>query len=77
MNGFDPGLNMFAEPSSNPVNYGGIQAKGFFSTVIHFRKGWLKDNKLGLEYGIPLYEHVNGIQQSEKRQLNASWSYKF
>ena len=70
--GFDPTLYSFNEPSANPMNYGGVKAFSYLGTTYQF-----KNNRLGIEYGIPIYQNLNGIQMKQNQSVLASWSYAF
>lgn len=75
--GFDPTFNKYNEIAANPSNYGGNRITGYIGTVYQFKSGILKKIKLGVEYGIPLYQNVNGIQNQFKQSIVASLSRSF
>lgn len=77
ISGYDPTLYYYNELSANPHNYGGKRLNGFIGSVFHFRKGFLKNNRLGIEYGIPLYQSLNGVQIQLRQTLYAAWSITF
>lgn len=74
--GHDPALYYYTEPSTNPANYGGKRINAYVGSSIHFKK-CLRNNRLGIEYGMPLFQDLNGIQLKQKYVLNASWSFTF
>jgi hypothetical protein len=74
--GYDPQLYTYIEPSTNPANYGGKRAQGFLGSSIHF-KGALRNNRLGVEYGLPFYQNLNGIQLKQQFAWHAFWSFTF
>lgn len=74
--GYDPQLYTYIEPSTNPANYGGKRIHAFLGSSLHF-KGILKNNRLGVEYGLPLYQNLNGIQLKQQFACNAFWSFVF
>ena len=37
----------------------------------------LQNNKLSTEFGIPLYQNLNGIQMANKYSVFASWTIMF
>jgi hypothetical protein len=76
ISGDDPSLYKFSEPSANPLNYGGKNLSAFVGSAVHFR-GALKNNRLGIECGIPVYQDVNGIQLKQRLTLNTIWSFSF
>ncbi len=77
MTGFDPTLYRYNEPSANSLNYGGEKVNTYIGSTYHFKSGFLKNNRLGVEYGIPLYQNVNGLQMKGKQSIYASWSVTF
>lgn len=77
INGYDYTLYYYNEPAANPHNYGGQRINAYIGSSFHFNKGFIKNNRLSLEYGLPLYNSVNGIQMKTKQLLYASWSLTF
>ncbi len=75
--GNDPLLYYYYEPSANPNNYGGQRTLLYMGTTVQINKGFLKNNKIGAEYGFPLYQRVNGIQAPVKSMINVYWSLNF
>jgi hypothetical protein len=75
--GQDVSLYNGNEPAADPANYGGQRISSFIGTNFYFRKGILKNNKIGAEYGLPVYQNLNGPQTSVKSSLYASWSLMF
>jgi hypothetical protein len=75
--GSDNTIYKLNEISANPINYGGQKVSGFVGSSIQFKKGFLKNNRLTFEYGIPMYQKLNGIQMKINHSLFASWSYAF
>jgi hypothetical protein len=77
IHGSDLSLYAYNEPAANPNNYGGQKVNGYIGTVVRGKRGILKRHRLGVEYGIPLYQYVNGVQMSTRYNLYASWSVAF
>ncbi len=75
--GIDATLYHFYEPSANPSNYGGTVLTAYLGSNLYLRKGVLKNNKLGAEFGLPLYQHLNGPQLAKQSGLLVSWSFMF
>ena len=75
--GIDPTIYSFGEPSANRLNYGGEKAISYLGSTYQFQKGILKNNRLGVEYGLPIYQNLNGIQMKQGYSIFASWSYAF
>jgi hypothetical protein len=77
INGNDAQLVMANEPSANPANYGGQLVNAHGGLNFYFNRGFLSNSKLSVEYGIPVYQFVNGIQLGTKSTINASWMFSF
>lgn len=75
--GYDPTLYYYNEPSANPYNYGGQRVNSYIGLSFNPKKGFFKSNRLGIEYGIPVYQQLNGIQMNQKQSLYASWAFTF
>lgn len=71
--GKDPLLFAGMEPSANALNYGGKNMSGFAGLNFYF----LRKNKISLEYGMPLYQNVNGVQMQQKSSIYAGWLISF
>ena len=77
INGRDPSLALFTEPSANPLNYGGEKINCYIGAVFQAKKGFWKYNRLAAEYGLPVYQNLNGIQMAVQQVLYGSWSFQF
>jgi hypothetical protein len=73
---YDPTFNyVYYEPATNPKNYGGQHVNGYIGTNF-FLPSFL-NSKIGVEYGIPIYQNLNGPQMSFKSSLYASYAIMF
>ncbi len=79
ISGFDPGVYpaMFNDPNSNPSNYGGLRVDTFVGMNFYLNKTLFKNLRLLLEYGIPVFQNLNGTQMSEKGILHTGIKYSF
>ena len=77
INGRDPSLALFTEPSANPLNYGGEKITCYVGAVFQAKKGFWKHNRLAAEYGLPVHQNLNGIQMAVQQVLYGSWSFQF
>lgn len=77
ISGFDQTIYAFNEISANPFNYGGKKLNVYFGTAYQFDKSFLNKFRLSAEYGLPIYQNVNGIQNKLTHSLFASLSYSF
>lgn len=75
--GSDPAIYRYNEIAANPINYGGSRVIGYIGTLYQFKSGFLKKTRIGVEYGLPLYQNVNGIQNQFKQSVVASLSHSF
>lgn len=74
--GHDPQQYNFLEPSADPSSYGSEKFNAYIGSSFHL-KGMFSKHKLGIEYGIPFYQHVHGIQLKQRYIFNVSWAYRF
>ena len=75
--GYDKSIYAFNEISANPSNYGGKRIQAYAGVTYQFDAGFIADHRFGLEYGVPIYQYVNGIQNKLNQTWMASWSYSF
>jgi hypothetical protein len=75
--GKDASLFVGTEPSANAMNYGGENVKSFLGLNFYINKGWLKNNKVSVEYGMPLYQNLYGIQLAQTSSLYVGWLISF
>jgi hypothetical protein len=71
------GLDASMEPAADASSYGGRLLNGFIGLQYAFGPGFLRNQKLGAEYGLPFYQKTNGIQMQSKQGLFASWAFQF
>jgi hypothetical protein len=58
-------------PGDDPANYGGDLLIGAVGLNWKPSVGMARGPQLGIEFGVPLYQRVNGIQLPQKWQLSA------
>ena len=75
--GKDAAVLSIMEPSANPVNYGGQRINAYLGFNFYLPRGILYNNRLAIEYGIPVYQNVNGIQTGLRNTLYLGWQIKF
>lgn len=75
--GKDESLYETIEPSAFNNNYGGRNLNGFVGINFYVNKSFLKNNKFSVEYGLPVYQNVNGVQLDEKSAVYAGWLISF
>ncbi|MES2388332.1 MAG: transporter [Bacteroidota bacterium] len=77
ISGKDKGLYNVYEPAADPDNYGGLFINSYLGLNCHLDSGPLGRLRLSSEFGMPVYQHVNGIQSTTKNILNLSLSSTF
>lgn len=75
--GKDMMLNQVFEPAAITANYGGTYLNGYLGLNIYFDKSILKNNRLSVEYGLPIYQRLNGLQQTTKGIAYLEWLFTF
>jgi hypothetical protein len=73
--GNDPILLGYAQ-GSDPLFYGGQQVSVFGGVIVSGRYYGLPAAQVGLEWGVPLYQRLNGPQLGRDWQLNLALRYK-
>ncbi len=59
--------------SANPDNYGGKQLDVFIGTNLMFNGEKSTDNRIAFEYGLPLYQDLNGIGLGMDHKFVIGW----
>lgn len=77
MTGSDPTLDVSSEPSADWRNYGGQKINTYLGFNFYLNKGFLKESKFALEYGLPVYQNYNGIQQGLTGTFLGSYTLSF
>ena len=74
--GNDTELNKMMAPQANNANYGYEQINAYGGLNFSFiNSAYLKNLRLGVEIGAPLYRHVEGIQMKDFFILNSGVRY--
>lgn len=77
ISGADPGLYVFSEPATNPVNYGGFKSALLAGLNLHIPQSFLPSQKIGLEAGRCLFQRGKGIQLASRWNININWTLTF
>ena len=79
MYGFDKDIAPYrtTDPTADCKNYGSKKLNAYVGVNFLFPKGKLKGNQLCIEYGMPLYQCVNGLQMKTTQIVNAGWQMTF
>lgn len=65
------------DPGADTNNSGGFYTAVNAGLNIIIPQGFFADNRFGIEYGLPVYQHANGIQMKKRGFLYAGWQYLF
>ncbi len=76
VNGSDPGIGL-ATPEGRANLRGGRRLDLLFGINFYVPKGLLKGNRLMLEGGLPVYQHLDGPQLGAAWMISLAWSYAF
>lgn len=77
MSGYDARIYPMNEPGSNPINSGREQLNLFAGANFYVPNGFLNGNTFSIEFGIPAYQSIQGIQMKQHSILFAAWNYSF
>jgi hypothetical protein len=77
INGQDVELDPIMSPTSNALNSGSEVVNAFVGTSCTIRKGAFEGHRLALEFGIPVYQHLKGIQMWGRNTLLLGWQANF
>jgi hypothetical protein len=77
--GYDPEIASMrsVDPTADINNYGGVRSTFYGGINIKISNGLLKGLRLSAEYGLPVYQNLNGLQISLKSTLYTSLQYGF
>ena len=79
INGYDKSIGVLLnnDPNSNANNFGGKKATTFVGVNIYNYKSALKGARILAEYGIPLYQNLNGPQMNLNSIFQVGAQYNF
>ncbi len=66
----------YSEPDAGIANSGG-QHVNAYAGVNFYLNSIIKNSRLAVEYGLPVYQNVNGIQNATTNMLYAGWRISF
>jgi len=75
--GIDPTLYAGNEPAANSNNYGGEKLNAYGGINVYFNNKLIRNHRLSVEYGVPLYQNLIGIQSALTSTLFAGWQIAF
>lgn len=62
---------------ANPANSGRDELDLFFGANFLGKEGWVKNQRIAIEVGVPVYEKVDGIQMSHDWTATIGWQTTF
>lgn len=77
VDGDDPQLNPALVPTADPELQGGRRLDVLAGVNFFVPVGAVGANRVGIEAGLPAYEHLDGPQMSAQWMLSASWQLLF
>lgn len=63
--------------TADPDNYGGDTASVLFGFNLAGQRGVLRNHRLALEVGLPVYQNLNGPQLETDMVITSGWQYAF
>ena len=75
--GSDPDLNPQMTPAADPKLRGGSEIDGFAGVNLLAPKGALHGHRVAIEFGLPLYQNLDGPQLQNTWMATAGWQYSF
>jgi hypothetical protein len=71
------GTLIFPAPVTNPALFGGEEVELRLGGEFSMGRGTLKHLSINAEYGLPLYQSLNGPQPKEVGRFDLGWSWRF
>jgi hypothetical protein len=77
IDGADPELNPMMVPTADPNRRGGKRIDLLIDLELYAPNGKLQGNRLGVEFGVPIYEDLDGPQLSVDWTVMLGWQWVF
>ncbi len=77
IDGRDDDLSPMMVPTADPDRRGGQRLDALFGVNLYGRSGWLKGHRIGVEFGLPVYQRLDGPQLETDWLLTIGWQYAF
>ncbi len=75
--GADAALNPMMVPTARTDLRGGERVDALFGVNLYTPEGAAAGNRLALEFGLPLYQHLDGPQLETDYRFTVGWQYAF
>ena len=77
ISGRDQALKPMMVPTADTNNSGGQRIDGLLGINFYVAEGFLYNHRLAAEFGLPLYQHLNGPQMAVQSVLTLGWQWAF
>lgn len=77
IHGADPTLNPNMVPTANPALRAGSRVDALVGLNLYARGGALSGHRLALEFGVPLYQNLDGPQLEQNWSVTVGWQKAF
>ena len=77
LEGWDEELNLMMVTTADPDNFGGQRLTGHLGMNFYVPEGYLYNHRLAVEFGLPLYQNLNGPQMGLQSVLTLGWQWAF
>ncbi|MBN66073.1 MAG: hypothetical protein CMM94_00690 [Rickettsiales bacterium] len=77
IDGADPELNPMMIATADPALRGGTRVDALVGVNLLAQDGGLKDHRLAFEFGVPVYQDLDGPQLETDYRLTLGWQYAF
>jgi len=77
ISGADPDLDPTSVPTADPDRRGGTRIDTLFGVEVYVPGGKWKGNSFGIEFGVPIYQNLEGPQLETDWSISVGWQWVF
>ncbi len=77
ISGADPDLDPTSVPTADPDRRGGSRIDSLFGVEVYVPDGKWKGNSFGIEFGMPIYQNLEGPQLETDWTISVGWQWVF
>ena len=77
ISGADPELNPAMISTADPDRRGGTRLDALFNVELYVPGGKWKGNSFGIEFGVPIYQNLEGPQLETDWTISVGWQWVF
>lgn len=77
ISGRDQELNPMMVTTADTDSFGGQRLNGLIGVNFYVAEGYLYNHRLAVEFGVPLYQNLNGPQMAAESVLTLGWQWAF